>query len=247
MNLPIINPAGERLDYSFLPGTGETVVADWLVVLGHGVTGDKDRPLVVDTATALSAAGFPTLRISFSGNGASEGNFQASTITKEVADLGAVIDALSPSYPNIAYIGHSMGAAVGVLRAAQDERIRALVSLAGMVDTKAFAETEFGDITPDEGVMWDDEDCPLSRVFMSDLTLTVGHVSPAAEQVTVPWLLVHGTADDVVRPGDTTHIQMLKESAVDVVFVPGADHGFNAPDHKAAATRAVVDWLRARA
>ena len=48
----------------------------------------------------------------------------------------------------IAYIGHSMGAAIGVLSTARDNRIRCLVSLAGMVDTRKFAETEFGGEIP---------------------------------------------------------------------------------------------------
>ena len=243
MNTPITNPSGENLDYTFTAGGGDTRIADWLVVLGHGVTGDKTRPIITDTAAALNAAGFNTLAVSFAGNGDSQGDFRAATITKEVADLGAVLDAVSNSYAKIAYIGHSMGAAVGVLRASQDQRINALISLAGMVDTKAFAETEFGDVTPDEGVMWEDEDCPLSRAYMTDLTETVRNVSPAAEQITVPWLLVHGTADDVVLPRDTEHIQILKQTFADYVFVEDADHGFNEPAHKTAATSAVTDWL----
>ncbi len=247
MNSPITNPSGENLDYTFTAGGGDAPIAGWLVVLGHGVTGDKTRPIIADTAAALNAAGFNTLAVSFAGNGDSQGDFRAATITKEVADLGAVLDAVSGAYAKIAYIGHSMGAAVGVLRASQDQRINALISLAGMVDTKAFAETEFGDVTPDEGVMWEDEDCPLSSAYITDLTATVGNVSPAAEQITVPWLLVHGTADDVVLPRDTEHIELLKQSFADVVFVEGADHGFNEPDHKAHATKAVADWLKRRA
>ena len=44
----------------------------------------------------LGAAGVASLRFSFSGNGDSEGDFQASTISKEVRDLGAVLKHLDP-------------------------------------------------------------------------------------------------------------------------------------------------------
>ena len=71
-----------------------------------------------------------------------------SCITKEVEDLGSVLDVLGRQ--PITYMGHSMGAAVGVLRAAMDPRIGALVSLAGMVDTAGFASREFGDQIPDQ-------------------------------------------------------------------------------------------------
>ena len=145
----IHNQQGEPLDYTFHPGQG-----DRLAIVGHGVTGNKDRPFVVALAEGLSAAGIGTLRFSFAGNGDSGGRFQEATISKEVDDLGAVLDAVGER--PISYIGHSMGGAVGVLRASTDERIQVLISLAGMVHTEAFAQREFGEETPDDGLMWED-------------------------------------------------------------------------------------------
>ena len=55
----------------------------------------------------------------------------------------------------VCYIGHSMGGAVGVLSG--DEQIALLVSLAGMVHTRAFAEREFGEEKPEvvpTGLHW---------------------------------------------------------------------------------------------
>ena len=179
----IRNEHGERLDYAYHKGEGNRIV-----VIGHGVTGNKDRPALVALAEGLAAAGISALRVSFSGNGESEGAFTDSTITKEVADLGSVIDTLE-GY-NVCYVGHSMGGAVGVLRAASDERIQVLVSLAGMVHTKAFAEREFGDAIPDTGFMWDEPDCPLSQAYMDDMS-TIDSVAKRASQFDVPWLLVH--------------------------------------------------------
>ena len=243
MNQLIQNPQGETLDYTFAPGADASKKDGWIVVLGHGVTGDKERPVVVDPANALNAAGFDTLRFSFAGNGDSEGDFRDATISKEVGDLTAVLNAVATAYPNIAYVGHSMGGAVGVIQAAKDPRIHALVSLAGMVDTKAFAQTEFGAETPDAGLMWEEDDCPLSSKFMHDLCDTIGSVAPLAESVSVPWLLVHGRADDVVLPKDTQTIRDRKGDAVKVVWVEGADHSFNDPAHKTQMTEAVVAWL----
>ncbi len=247
MNPIIKNSAGETLDYTLTRGAGESPQSGWLVVLGHGVTGDKDRPLITDTAAALNAAGFDTLRFSFAGNGASEGDFRAATITKEAGDLDAVLSAVAPSYSNIGYIGHSMGGAVGVIQAARDSRISALVSLAGMIDTKTFAVTEFGEETPDDGMMWEEESCPLSSAYMTDLCDTIQSVAPRVGSVTAPWLLLHGTEDDVVLPRDTEQVQQIKGDAVQVVLVDGADHSFNHPAHKKQATDTVVSWLSAQA
>ena len=210
-----------------------------IVVIGHGVTGNKDRPALVALAEGLANAGISALRFSFSGNGESEGAFTDSTITKEVADLGSVLDALR-GY-NICYVGHSMGGAVGVLRAAVDERIQALVSLAGMVHTKAFAEREFGDATPDAGFMWDEPDCPLSQAYVDDMA-TIDSVAKNASKFAVPWLLVHGTEDDIVPPEDSHDILQYANEDTELLELPGVDHVFS-EDGTAVMVEKVVAWI----
>ena len=233
----IRNSHGERLDYSFHQGEANS---KRIVVLGHGVTGNKDRPFVVALANGLAAAGIPALRFSFSGNGDSEGEFIDSTISKEVDDLGVVIDALS-GY-SVCYIGHSMGGAVGVLRASQDSRITLLVSLAGMVHTNAFAETEFGDVTPDEGFMWDKPDCPLSSAYMDDMA-RIGSVVDFASRITVPWLLLHGAEDDVVPIGESRQIFEIANEPKELIELEGADHVFS-DDSTGAMVTKVVNWVQ---
>lgn len=230
------NQQGERIDYTVHEGG-----SDALVVIGHGVTGNKDRPFVVALAEALAAAGITTLRLSFSGNGGSEGRFQDSTISKEVADLGCVLDAVG-SRP-VCFIGHSMGGAVGVLRACSDTRIHWLVSLAGMVHTQAFAEREFGTEIPDEGCMWEEESCPLSSTYMKDMA-TIDSVVAQGAAVSVPWLLVHGTEDDVVPLQDSRDIVKRAPDA-SLHEVPGANHVFS-DDGTAPMIDVVVPWVRAR-
>ena len=235
----IRNRYGERLDYTCHEGEKGSKN---IVILGHGVTGNKDRPFVVALAEGLAAAGITALRFSFSGNGASEGKFTDSTISKEVEDLGAVLDVLD-GYA-ICYVGHSMGGAVGVLRASTDSRIQLLVSLAGMVHTKAFAQREFGDVTPDEGFMWDEPDCPLSGAYMDDLTQidTVVDLSP---KITVPWLLVHGDEDDVVPIEDSHDILAKANSQTQLVTIEGANHVFS-DEYTPVMVEKVIAWIKAQ-
>ena len=233
----IKNGHGERLDYAFHEGERG---AKNIVVLGHGVTGNKDRPFIVALAEGLAAVGIPALRFSFSGNGASEGRFIDSTISKEVDDLCVVLDRLK-DYA-ICYVGHSMGGAVGVLRASEDSRIQLLVSLAGMVHTKAFAQREFGDVTPDEGFMWDEPDCPLSQVYMDDLT-QINTVVDRAPQITVPWLLVHGDEDDVVPIEDSHDILEGVDGQAQLITLEGASHVFS-DEYTPVMVEKVVAWLK---
>ena len=233
----IKNRHGEQLDYTFHEGEKGSKN---IVVLGHGVTGNKDRPFVVALGEGLAAAGIPVLRFSFSGNGTSEGNFTDSTISKEVDDLGAVLDHLKEY--TVCYVGHSMGGAVGVLRASEDKRIQLLISLAGMVHTKAFAQREFGDVTPDEGFMWDEPDCPLSQAYMDDLTQinTVVDLSP---QITIPWLLVHGDEDDVVPIEDSHDILAKANSQAQLVTLEGANHVFS-DEYTPVMVEKVIAWIK---
>lgn len=235
----IKNFHGERIDHTFHQGDANSKN---LVILGHGVTGNKDRPFVVALAQGLAAAGVNAVRFSFTGNGASGGRFVDATISKEVADLGSVLDAYAGW--NICYIGHSMGGAVGVLRASQDDRIRLLVSLSGMVRTAAFAQREFGTVKPGEGFMWDDEKCPLSQAYMDDLA-QIGTVLDAAPKVKVPWLLVHGTEDDVVPIQDAKDILIRAGSDVKFVVLKGSNHVF-AGEHTAPMVETVVGWVKGR-
>jgi pimeloyl-ACP methyl ester carboxylesterase len=217
----IRNRFWESIDYTYHPAGR----ADALVVLGHGVTGDKDRPLLVALAEGLCERGWPCLRISFTGNGGSEGSFEDSCITKEVGDLQALLEVV-PNTASVAYVGHSMGAAVGVLTAARDLRIRVLVSLAGMTHTAAFLEREFSTIVPGRGNMWDEEGCPLSEGFVADLT-GIGDTLPAAEAVTQPWLLIHGDADDVVPVQDSRDACDAAICEKKLIELAAAGHSFD--------------------
>jgi uncharacterized protein len=235
----IRNAQGERIDYTYHHGRPD---GRDIVLIGHGVTGNKDRPFVVALSEGLAKAGITALRFSFSGNGASAGKFTQSTITKEVEDLGAVIDTVQDK--NICYIGHSMGGAVGVLRAAKDARIKALVSLAGMVHTKAFAEREFGMVKPGEGFMWDDPNCPLSQEYMDDMA-RIGSVLNEAPKVNVPWLLIHGSEDDVVPIQESRDIFARANEPKQLIELKGANHVF-AGEHTAPMVAEVVKWVKAR-
>ncbi len=240
MDTEIRNSQNEKLDYAF---HGDASRKGLLVIIGHGVTGNKDRPWAIALADTLAAGGFNALRFSFSGNGDSEGDFRDSTISKEVKDLGAVIDAAkAEGYAKIVYAGHSMGGAVGVIAASQDKRIDFLISLAGMVYTGKFQEVEFGDQTPDDGFMWDDEECPLSSTFVEDMK-SIGDVLGLAKDISVPWLLVHGTEDDVV-PIQESH-DIFDEASEPKAFVqlPGSNHVF-AEDAEQAMCEAVSNWLK---
>lgn len=236
----IRNAQGEKLDHRFHEAK-TNAGRRHVVVIGHGVTANLDRPWAEALANGLADAGIHALRLSFSGNGASEGDFRDCTVSKEVADLGSVLDAVEAAGFTASYAGHSMGGAVGVLRASTDDRILHLVSLAGMVETGRFAREEFGDQTPDAGFMWDDEDCPLSSAYMDDMA-AIGSVIGKAGAIQVPCLFVHGTEDDLVPIGEARAIHAAANEPKQLVELEGVDHVFNDAGRDRMVS-AVVAWL----
>lgn len=231
------NAAGESLDHQFHPADRHNN----LVILGHGLTGNKDRPLLLALAEGLSKNGWPCLRISFSGNGESGGHFVDSCITKQVGDLKAVLDTV-PDHVRVAYIGHSMGAATGLLTALSDIRLRTVVSLAGMIHPAEFAAREFAGVTPDDGFIWEDGHFPLSSTLVDDMK-RIDSLLPVLGKLVQPLLLIHGTEDDVVPVDDSRDAARVKAGS-EILEVPGAGHSFG--DDSYPLLIATIDrWLAA--
>ena len=84
----IINEMGEALDYSYHSGAENN---HYVLIIGHGLDGNKDTPLILELSNKVSSEGMSVLRFSFSGNGNSQGKYTESTISKGIIDLQAVI------------------------------------------------------------------------------------------------------------------------------------------------------------
>jgi uncharacterized protein len=241
----IRNAHGERLDVTFTSATGASpgTVPDAVVVIAHGVTGHKDRPWLVGLSDALAQAGLASLRISFAGNGGAEGRFEECVLTKEVADLGSVLDALERwGVDQLPYVGHSMGGAIGVLRASGDPRITHLVSLAGMVHVRTFFEQTFGGLRFGDPMLGNPA-CPWNPALAADAA-RIGSLAAHASRIRCPWLLLHGDADELVPYQHSIDAVAASGGRAELVTLRGVDHRFTGAVPQMIA--AVVPWLASR-
>ena len=217
----------------------------------HGFQGFKDWGFFPYVAERLARAGLGVVSFNFSGAGVGEDSatfdeperFGHNTYTKELRDLDIVLDALTKGafgFQPSAYglFGHSAGGGVAVLRAAQDERVRALVTwaavarfgrlIAPLIDELRRTGTARV-VSPRTG-----EELPLYRDISDDLDAhgAAGgglDVMRAAGAVRAPWLIVHGTADQTVPWGDGRDLHTAAGAGERQLFlVDGAGHGFGA-------------------
>jgi len=102
-----------------------------LVVFSHGMYSGKDSPRNREVAAALLARGLSAFLFDYTGHGDSEGSLEDSTLERQVGDLGSALDYLQEELAGrlgpLGVSGSSTGGTVALLRAARDDRIRALV------------------------------------------------------------------------------------------------------------------------
>jgi uncharacterized protein len=221
-----------------------------VTVICHGFKGFKDWGFFPPLAEALAASGRAVAIFDFSHNGVdatgAPGNeftrldlFRAQTPSRHVADLGVVLDALDGSAfaglanlqrnRHVNVVGHSLGAAIAMLRAADDARIVQVATLNGTASLDRFTPEQRAEAVAKGQVAVHNhrtgQDLPLGREWFDDARGL--DLESAATQIFVPALVIAGDADTSVPPEESRTINGWIAGSR-LVVVPGADHVFGA-------------------
>ncbi len=209
-----------------------------MVVMAHGFTDDKtgDNRLFVKFARKIAPAGIAVLRFDFAGSGDSEGDFAGMTPRGEIEDLKSAIDFVCGIQEidnhSIILIGYSLGGAVSICTAAEDQRVRMIigwspVSRADVTFRRILGENTFqsaekvGKAACKNG----DKQFHLSKDFFSDLQYInplgiIGTISPR------PIFLIQGLADEKVLPEETKRLFEFAKTPKKIHFIEGSGHSF---------------------
>jgi len=215
------------------------------VVICHGFKGFKDwgfYPMVTDR---LARAGFAVVSFNYSGSGVGEDGltfseperFGHGTYTNHLQDLDVVLHALrggglGPPPTSLGLLGHSMGGGIAALRAAADPVVESLVTWAatarfgrlwrsdqveewrrtGKIDVTNQRTGQILPLYPDMLEDWENNRAALD-------------VTTAAGRVRVPWLIVHGAADESVPVSDAQDL-LARAPTAHTLIVEGAGHTF---------------------
>lgn len=161
--------------------------------------------------------------------GKSEGSYTTLGI-KERADTKAALDFLTEEgYEKIGVFGFSIGGAVGILTAKEDERIGAVVSYASFSDLKTLGEDAYTSLwILDKPMVW--LMVTWSKLFFKESVIEISPVR-AAEKLQIPIVIAHSTGDEVIP---FSHAERLKDALkentkAEFYFPEGRPHG-NLPD-----------------
>ena len=205
------------------------------IILCHGFSGNSSGTIAPYLSEKLSKDKL-ICRFDFSGQGQSEGKFYDSSITNEITDLAKVIEFLKENYePNkIILLGHSFGAVIAMLYAAQNP-VDGLISVAGAGDLKKCIDLEFSEKNLNdfaekgetEIINWSKKgELDLIGVQFLEEMKKYSTVE-AAKEIVAPVLFLHGDKDDVVPLSATEEIYTLVKSPKEFKIIDGADHIFN--------------------
>jgi dienelactone hydrolase len=187
------------------------------VICVHGFKGFKDWGMWPPLCERVARAGLSAISLNLSGSGVDDNGifafperFGHNTFSAELEDVRRVVGALyagelATSPPSsLGLLGHSRGGGISILHAARDARVRALVTWAAIstverwqpVEKRRWRETGVNDIRNART----GEVLPLYPDVLDDLerNAVALDIEVAAERISVPWLLVHGTADESV-------------------------------------------------
>lgn len=222
------------------------------VIAGHCFTCSRHTGVLRRISSQLAAAGFMALRFDFSGNGQSQGLFEQSTWSKQIAEMEAAI--AWTQRRGLAWIGlagHSLGAAIALLTAQRQEAVAAVCRIAGRVSP---TRPQHFLTPPQQKTLAEDglvaftsrgRQLALNREFFEDAGRH--DLTEATRALKIPMLVVHGDRDEIIPVSEAHLSKAANPERVELEIVSGADHMLATPDHQEQVARKVCDWFRHRA
>jgi uncharacterized protein len=227
--------------------TGDRAHPRPAVLVLHGFKGFKDWGMFPPLAERLARAGLTAVSFNVSGSGVDDAGeftfparFARATYTGDLGDIAAVVDAVAtgsmgfPPPSSMGFLGHSRGGGLGVLAAAAEPRLAALVTWSAISDVHRYS--------PEDIAAWrarGQMDVVNSRTgqvlpILTDVLDDVGcngatslDIQAAAGRLRAPWLIVHGERDPTVDAQEARVLLAASGGRAELVIVPGAGHTFD--------------------
>jgi dienelactone hydrolase len=218
------------------------------VLVLHGFKGFKDWGMFPPFAERLARSGFTAIGFNVSGSGVNDAGefalperFGHNTFSAELADVAMVLEALEagglgvPRPSSIGIVGHSRGGGMAILAARRHPGLTALVTWAAISTVERWTE--------DQRLEWrargrldvvnarTGQVLPMYVTLLDDIDAHAGSsldIAAAAGALTIPWLLVHGEADESVPVAEADRLARAAGRPIEVLKIARGGHTFGA-------------------
>ncbi|HYN81322.1 MAG TPA: alpha/beta hydrolase [Gemmatimonadaceae bacterium] len=245
---------GEAYHPESAPSTPHTVV------ICHGFKGFAHWAFFPYLAGEIAESGMRAITFDFSGSGVGPDRenfsqldeFTTNTFTQELTDLDQVVaEAHRRGWIENGFglFGHSRGGGVAILHTSHDRNVKALVTWASISSTFRWSDSDvaawrqrgYNDIHNSRT----GQNMRLGTAILDEvesLGKTKLDISSAARRIAVPWLIVHGEADETVPVKEGELLHEMSPGRSTLWTVEGGNHGFGAshPVTNAPSTLALV-------
>jgi uncharacterized protein len=217
------------------------------IIVCHGFKGFAHWGFFPYLGRTLAENGLTAIAFDFSGSGigpdresfTEPGAFAGNTLSREQEDLENLVDYAKRRKlitKKFGLFGHSRGGGSAILfAAAVDSDVGSLVTWAAISypnrwskeDVLTWRRRGYAEVTNSRTgqIMRLDTDL-LEDVEMHGQTKL--NIKTAAAKIKVPWLIVHGTADETVPSSEAERLHALSPGVSTLRLIKGANHGFDA-------------------
>ena len=222
------------------------------VIICHGLIGSRvgvDR-LFVKASKALTERGYLVVRFDYKGCGESSGEYGKNTFEDLISQTKTVIDYTAENVPmeELILLGHSLGGAVAVFTATEDQRVNRLIQWAavGCPDTDIkgiFGESRMAALEKNEQVDF------YGYSFYHCYFQSLSDYRPLSKcsSFNGDVFIAHGTKDDDIS---VHYLQKYKENYltrkkgnVSTLLIENGEHTFSDSNHFNQLINGTIQWL----
>lgn len=217
------------------------------VIICHGFKGFAHWAFFPHLARTLAKSGLTAITFDFSGSGIGPDResftdaeaFEHNTFTRELEDIELVEEyarRVGWIDGKFGLFGHSRGGGMAILyAAAEGSNVNSLVTWAAISypnrwspeDVAKWRQRGYADITNSRT----GQVMRLGTSLLDDVELhgrTKVNIESAAKKIKVPWLIIHGTADETVPSSEAEHLHSVSSGVSTLRLIEGGNHGFDA-------------------
>jgi len=217
-------------------------------IFAHCFTCTSSLSAVKNISRSLTNYGFGVVRFDFTGLGRSEGEFQESHFSGNVADLISVSNYMSENYDAPALlVGHSLGGAAVLVAAAQLENVKAVATIGAPADVHHVKHLfshgieeveEKGEVDINIG----GRPFKINKDFVDDFSKT--DLPSIVKTLRKSLLIMHSPIDKTVGIKNAEKIYQSAHHPKSFVTLDNADHLLMNPDDSFYAGNMIGTWAQ---